>query len=59
MDTGVNRPLPSPTSGPAAASYIALCLFVAVVVLLVLAAVGGSLTGPIEGLRVALGLRGS
>ncbi|HUY55783.1 MAG TPA: hypothetical protein VMV23_11575 [Candidatus Nanopelagicaceae bacterium] len=57
----MNRPLPSPTSGPAAASYIALCLFVAVVVLLVLVlgAVGTPLTGPIDGLRVALGLRGS
>lgn len=58
-DAGVNRSLPSPTSGPAVASYVALFLFVAVVVLLVLGAVGGSLTGPVVGLRVALGLRGS
>ncbi|NNM97278.1 MAG: hypothetical protein HKL89_06715 [Candidatus Dormibacteraeota bacterium] len=55
----MNRSLPSPTSGPAVASYIALCLFVAVVALLVLGAVGGSLTAPIVGLRVALGLRSS
>ena len=53
----MNRPPPAPTSGPAVASYIALCLFVAVVVLLVLSAVGSSLTSPVEGLRVALGMR--
>ncbi len=53
----MSKSLPPPTSGPSVASYIVLCLFVAVVVLLVVLSVGSSLTGPVEGLRVALGMR--
>ncbi|MHB1525440.1 MAG: hypothetical protein ACYDEA_02745 [Candidatus Dormibacteria bacterium] len=53
----MSQSLPPPTSGASVASYIALCLLVAVVVLLVLLSLGSSLTSPVEGLRVALGMR--
>jgi hypothetical protein len=55
----VSQHLPSPSSGPSAASYIALCLFVAVVFVWVLSSVGVPLTVHIDGLRAALGMRSS
>jgi hypothetical protein len=51
--------LPSPSSGPSASSYIALCLFVAVIFVWALSSLGIPLTIHIEGLRQALGMRAS
>ncbi|HVA22151.1 MAG TPA: hypothetical protein VNN74_08670 [Candidatus Micrarchaeia archaeon] len=49
--------LPSPTSGPGVAAYLALILFTVAILYLVITSVGPHLHGDVSGLRHGLGLR--